>query len=227
MSIYRGLQIPDIPNTEDYFPKIKWINGRRGDDGFFVVRVLDMYLKDGSTMDVRIPADAVWRMINADRGTKYGFWFDPEEEKGDLDDDSYLGFSYIQARYHVSVSVMLEVQRLWKRAGRNGWSWLYLKKKNKHGGRPNGGGRGKKFNNLPLDEQERIASVFADYDKIAENCYAKDWVTEYIELEKDIAIYKGEKYIGKKATIQKFTAERKKWLESHTIEDIRKHTKTL
>ena len=222
MSRLKGKLIDDI-QKENYQPRIKWLGKKR----VFVVNVFDMYEKDGTVYNVEISEPDLYRLINADRGTKYGFWFNFEDERDDLDDDTYLGISYIQARYYLSVSTLKEAKRLWKRAGKTGQSWLPLKKRVPKGGRPVGGGQGKKFSDLSPDEQERIKMLYDNYDKIVVNCYAKDWLAEFIELERDVAFYKGTKFIGKKAATEKFTAERKKWLESHTIEDIRKYTKTL
>lgn len=216
MSIAKGLTIEDIPGAENYVPKMKWVNGRGRDDGYFVVRVLNMYLRNGEALNVRIPPDAVWRMINADRGTKYGFWFDPKDEKDDLDDDAYLGFSYIQARYYISISTMLQVKRLWKQGGRNGWSWFTPIKRVRRGGRPIGGGKSRGFDALPDSEKERIENLAKNYRQIAENCYKKDWVTEYVELERDMALIRGEKFIGKQACIRRFAIERKHWLDENT-----------
>lgn len=222
MSILKGKTINEI-SSDNYRPKIKWINGTKQ----FVVSVLDMYTKDGSFFNTYISEEDLYRLINADKGVKYGFWFNEDDEKGELDDDTYLGISYIQARYYLSISVLKEAKRLWKRTGRNGQAWLVLKKRVPKGGRLKGTGINKSFENLSIEEQERLKSLAENYEKIKINCYAKDWVNEYVELERDMAIYKGEPFIGKKACIQKFTAERKKYLEETPAEEIRKRTKTL
>ena len=216
MSIARGKEIEEIKNSENYVPKIKWINGRGRDDGYFVFSVLDMYLKDGSTQNVYIKEEDVWRLINADRGTRYGFWFNYSDEQGNLDDDTYLGISYLQARYHLSTSVLSEAKRTWKRGGRNGWNWVVLKRRVPKGGRPVGGGKSKGFASLPKSEQERLLELSKNYERIVNNCYAKDWVTEYVELQRDLCLLKGTKFPGKKRIIAEFTAARQKWLEENT-----------
>jgi len=211
----KGITIEDIP-SENYVPKLKWVNGKKGrEKGHFVFSVLDTYTKDGSFYNVEISEEDVWRMINADRGTKYGFWFSFENEQDDLPDDAYLGISYLQARYYLSVSVLREAKRAWKRGGKTGWNWVVLKRRAKRGGRPVGGGKSKGFASLPKSEQERLLSLSANYEKIVNNCYKKDWVTEYVELQRDLCLLKGTKFPGKKRIIAEFTEARKKWLEEN------------
>lgn len=228
MSRFKGKQIEDIEVDNAaaaaiYQPRIKWLGKKK----VFVLNVLNMYEKNGDFYNVEISELDLYRLINADRGAKWGFWFDADEEKGDLDDDTYLGISYIQARWYLSISVLKEAKRLWKRAGKTGQSWLVLKKRVAKGGRPVGGGKKKKFETLSVKEQERIKELAERYDEVVLNCYAKDWVREYIELEKDMALFKGEKFIGKRACIEKFRVERGKYLEENTLEEIRKRTRTL
>jgi len=219
MSRERGNKIVlDCPEVELSFqPGIKWNRTKK----VFVIRVPDMYdvlrrreTKNVGCTDVEIAEEDIWRMINADRGTKYGFWFDFNDEQLDLDDDAYLGISYVQAKWYLSINSLNQARRVSKRCGYP--QWVFLKKRTKRGGRPVGGGKSKGFASLPKSEQERLLSLSANYEKIVNNCYKKDWVTEYVELQRDLCLLKGTKFPGKKRIIAEFTAARQKWLEENT-----------
>ena len=210
--------VAEFPGLElNFQPAIKWNRTKK----VFVLKVPDMYeitrLKkktDINYTETEIDESDLWRLINADRGTKYGFWFDFKEERDELDDDTYLGISYVQFVYYLSINSLNEARHSSKRCGYP--QWLALKKRTRRGGRPVGGGKSRTFQNLPESERERILLLQQNYDKIVINCYKKDWVTEYIELQRDICLLNGKKFPGKKQTIATFTAERKKWLEENS-----------
>ena len=210
IQIERSKKNPN-PNNNEAVPKIKWI----GKSKHFVISVLDMYERDGSFYNVYVKEEDLYRLINADRGCKYGLWFDIKDEQGDLDDDTYLGISYIQARYYLSLSTLTTAKRLWKAAGKSGRTWLYLKKRIKKGGRPVGA-QSKGFAGLSDAEKERIERLAKDYDTIVANMCKHDWVEEYIELTKDMCLLNNKKVPGKKKTIANFTEIRRKWLEENT-----------
>lgn len=71
------------------------------------------------------------------------------------------------------------------------------------------GGRKKKV----VEYDERIESMIADYDRIVANCIKHDWANEYVELEREIAKYRGEKVLSRKKILQKFSELRKNNIE--------------
>lgn len=200
MSILRGKQLDSLDLL--FTPFIKWVNS----SGEFILSVPDMYEKNGTAVKVRIQEVDLWRMIKADNKNLV---FEFNEEQGDLDDDTYLGISYIQARYYLTINTLRVCKRAWKKGGKTGFSYLYLKKRTKRGGRPIGGGNAR----ISEEEIERLEYVNRNYDKIVENLYEHDWAEEYVNLRKDIALYRHQKFIGKKACLKQFAVERRKYLE--------------
>lgn len=197
-------------------PGIKWNRTKK----VFIVLVPDMYdvmrrgIKENIMSEpVEIKEEDFYRLINADRGVKYGFWFNFEDEKLDLDDDTYLGISYVQYAYYLSVTVLKEAKRVSKRCGYP--QWVFLKKRVKRGGRPVGGGKTKRFCDLSSDEQERIYYLRDNYEKIVDNMCKHDWVYEYVELQRDMCLYEGKKFPGTKKTIADFAEIRRVWLEKN------------
>ena len=156
--------------------------------------------------EVYISEPDIWRLINADRGVSYDYYFSYKEEQGELSDDTYLGISFVQQGWYVSKNTLTQAKRAARKLHHS--TWIILKRRLPRGGRPIGGGT---HHNLPISEIERIEFLIANYDRILLNCVKKDWVTEYIEMETDIAKYKGLKKPSKKSLIQTFTELREQY----------------
>ena len=209
MSIIKGKKV-EFKGDFNGMPAIRYVKGR--DE--YVVRVPDVYTAlrsvEGDTFgmeEVYISGSDLWRLIKFDK------WYEREgvslsEERGDLDDTTYLGISWVQARYYLSVSVLSEARRVNNRFSFS--QWLPLKRRVARGGRP----KGSRNKNIYGEEDiERIERMIEDYDRIVAHCVEKDWANEYVELEKEIAKYKGEKVPSRKALLEKFTELRKKDIE--------------
>ena len=186
-----------------YFPYIKWNKGNKE----FVVLVPDMYEltknKDLVPVQVYINEVDLWRMINADRG---GVEFKFAEEQQNLDDDTYLGVSFVQYFYYLSINTLKQAKRAWKLA--NYPERVYLKRRVARGGRPVGA-----KTEISAEEKERIAEVYNNRVLIMENCYKHDWAEEYVELLRDVAAYTGEEFMGRRKALELFAEQRRKWLD--------------
>ena len=211
MSIARGKDIVIKYNlfNKDFQPKLRWVAKRKE----FIFLVPDIYeiVRLGKSTDigmteVYISEVDLWRLINADRGISEDYYFTYKDEQGELSDDTYLGISFVQQGWYVSKHTLTLAKRINRKMKHS--AWIILKRRLPRGGRPLGGGTHHK---LPPEEVERIESLIANYDRIVASCVAKDWATEYVELEQDIAKYKGEKKPSKKSLIQKFTELREQY----------------
>ena len=205
MSIARGKDIVIKYNlfNKNFQPKIRWVAKRKE----FIFLVPSMYevvylheTEDISMEEVYISEVDLWRMINADRGISEDYYFSYKEEQGELSDDTYLGVSFVQQGWYVSKNTLVQAKRASKKLHHS--AWIILKRRVPKGGRPVGGGIRKE---MSPEEKERCEYLIANYERIVANCIRKDWVTEYIELERDIAKYKGLKKPSKKSLIAHFT----------------------
>ena len=213
--ILRSLEITEL--GLGFEPSIKWNKTEEA----YVLKVPDMYevLMNGIVsnvpfVEVRIDEPDIWRMITAEQGIGDSFWFNFDEERGELDDDTYLGISLIQAEWYLSVNVLNLARRAMKRCGYP--QWIKLKKRTPRGGRPVGSKSGSSggFDSLNAEEQQRLCDLDANYNRVVENCYEHDWLDEYIELQKDMCLFRREKFCGRKECAKRFAEERKKWLNS-------------
>lgn len=186
-------------------PYIKWLNK----DKIFAVLVPDMYelTRNGknSTQEIRIEEADLYRLINADRHEGFSF----EAEQAELDDDTYLGISYVQYFYYLSKDVLVHAKR---EARKFHYPQKYfLKRRVPRGGRP----VGSKIK-YSEDELARLAEVYENRAAITLNCYKHDWADEYVELMKDICRYENKTVISRKQALRNFTVERRKWLEENS-----------
>ena len=192
-----------------FFPYVKWNNTNRE----FVILVPDMY--ELTRNEKLIPTliyvneEDLWRMINADRGNNgNNDYFTFVDEQGNLDDDTYLGISFVQYFYYLSINTLRQAKRIWKKLRYP--ERIYLKRRLPRGGRP----VGSKIE-VSADELERIASIYNNRNKIMENCYKHDWADEYVELLRDIANYEKKDFMGRKKALKIFAEQRRKWLEEN------------
>lgn len=178
MSRIKGKEI----KRKDFEPKLRWIKGRNE----FEVLIMD---EEGEAWNVFISERDLMRMIKADEVETFSF----KEEQGDLDDDTYLGVSFVQAYWYLSRSVLKEVKRANKRNGYPTWVWL--KKRVKRGGRKG---------EISEEEKERLRGIFENKEKILYNCIRHDWLEEYIMMERDVHKFLGEKCPKREELVKKF-----------------------
>ena len=212
MSVIKGKSI-DFAGAWNGVPAIRYNKS----NGLYVLRVPDMYKalnsSDGSEIGsecVWISGEDLWRLIHFDKWYENGV-VALSTEQGDLDDTTYLGISYVQARWYLSKHVMDEARRM---CGRFGFSqWVILKKRVRRGGRvPGCIGGGTRISEA---ERERLCGLVENYKRIVDNCCRHDWAEEYVELERDITRYKGARVESRKKIIERFTEIRKKWIEEN------------
>lgn len=137
------------------------------------------------------------RLIEADLYDNFIF----ENEKGELDDDTYRGVSWLQAHFYVTKNSYTIAKREWKKNNKYP-KWVALKKRIPRGGRPRG------FKVVDPEEIERMEYLVANYDSIVSECVRKDWYQEYMQLNQDINKYKGVR-VSKRALHEKFVELRK------------------
>ena len=195
----------EISSPGEISPYIKWLNK----DKIFAVLVPDMYEltrnEKISTQEIRIEEADLYRLINADRHEGFSF----EAEQAELDDDTYLGISYVQYFYYLSKDVLVHAKRNSKKSHYP--QKYFLKRRVPRGGRPVGA-----KTKYDEDELARLAEVYENRAAITLNCYKHDWADEYVELAKDICRYENKTVISRKQALRNFTVERKKWLEENS-----------
>lgn len=98
--------------------------------------------------------------------------------RSDLDDDTFLGIQKLCEKYNLSIRTLTLAKRQQhlRQLNRVATSWIELTKKER---KP----RQQKNNE---EDQERIAYLISNYEKIAMNCVKHDWFLEFYRLCKDI-----------------------------------------
>ena len=189
-------------------PYIKWLN-KTEEYGIYVPDMYE-YKYNGNLVfiKVRISEVDLSRMLKADDYVNKGIFFELADEKADLDDDTYLGISYVQWFYYLSKHVLIVAKRNSRKFGYP--QKYFLKRRVPRGGRPIGA-----KNKVSEEEMKRIEEVYTIREQIKVNCYRHDWAEEYVSLMKDIAAYRKKPFIGRKKALQNFTAERRKWLKTN------------
>ena len=184
---------------------MKYIAGRKrknSDLGIFVFRVPDMYeifrlgkIKDVSENEVEIKEKDLMRLVRADELRDEEVWISRSDEQQNLDDDTFISISVVQACYYLSLSGVLECKRMNKRKGYP--DWMILKRRLKRGGRV----LGKCYDAgiLSNEDRERISSMIADKDRIVRNMVREGRFEEYLEFCKDVALFEGKKFNRKES----------------------------
>lgn len=130
----------------------------------------------GLSYDIRIAEEDMLRLFTFDNLSELEqneiyYHKDFAEEQGDLDDETYSTISLIQYEYVLSKHVLTLVKRKahLRRLHKVDTAWYELSRRVMHskGGRKKGSK--KAVNQYNVD----------NYDKIAENCVARDWFEEF------------------------------------------------
>ena len=137
------------------------------------------------------------RMIDSDSYESFLF----VTEQGELDDETYELVSWIQSQYYVTKNIFRVLKHAWVSNNRYP-AWTELKRRVPRGGRKKG------YHYSSPEEIDRIKFLIENYDSIVSECVKKDWFEEYINMNMDIAKYRGER-VSKRALREKFVELRK------------------
>lgn len=201
MSIERGKRLVNEygirRSSLNFYPFFRWNKC----DKVFMFEVPDMYeitilhkKEDINRCRVYITEEDLYRMINA-----VGY-FSFTQERGNLDDQTYLGISLIQCLYYVSVTGL-------KKAKRSHVDMKLIARVPKGGKKPGT----KIVKEVSKEELERLQYLSDNYEHIIHQCITHDWCEEYIELVKDVSKFRGEKCPPKKELINMFTRMRREY----------------